>query len=1346
MKAFNSSRRQVKGGSSGHARGKTQRAAGRNRFLVESLENRVMLSVTLSGLPSWTEQGPGPILASGQGVQGEDAGAINAIAPDLFHAGTLFVATVNGGVWRTLNANDTSPTWKPLTDQFPSLSMGDVEISPLDNAGAIRTASTPLSQTVLFVGNVRSSSGYLDGGSEGEILKSTNGGDSWVELKQLAGMGILAIKPTTMMTPAGQVVLALTRPGFAIGGFGVDGLWRSTAGGSDGSWNLVSGSSGLPLGAVNDLQADPANPGRYYTTVAGGGIFVSNDFGASWSPINNPVSITASTTFALLIHNSSGNNILYAIRDDTGVQVFRSPDQGGTWTPLADPFPDGFPFGQTADPTNPNVIFIGGGQFGTNAIWRADFSKPAGSQLEKVTDAGANGTRPHADFRALAFDATNNLLNSDDGGIYRLRNTHDPSTRKWFSVNGNIRPTEFYSVAYDMLNGTIFGGCQDNGSPAQNGPGNFTWSDQTGNDGGVVAVDNISNPNHSLHYVDDNTFSAFTRQTFDNTNHHVDAAVKLIVNGTGGENLFQVESNNPGGSTIPGIPPFVLNSVDPTKMIIGTNSLYESTSALAGDSLNALGGVTNAGLPPGKFRPAVQVGQVNFGEALTPIAYGGMSGGVANPAVLWVGTGGQLRLRTSGNGLPALVANYPGSSVAGIVLDPMDWHTAFVLDSFGRVFKGVTDDAGSNVTWAPLSGNLASFTNDLRTIEFFRVGTNQELLVGGQGGVYKTVNPTSNNPVWKRYSLALPNAFVQQLHYVPPNPANPSRGDILLVGTFGRGALTINNASIALLNPDTAVEGSPQTFNIGSFSDVDGGPWSVDVNWGDGSPHTAFTVKTPGSLGEQTHTFGEEGAYTVIVTVADSAEGDSDAKRFHVDVSDPAVLPTAVPITPVEGESFTGTVATFTDPGGPEPLTDYSALINWGDGVSSAGTITFAAGTFTVSGTHTYAEESAADHPGSNPYNIKLTISHDVAPDAVVHSSATVSDPAVIAIGGFTVNAVEGTNSGTQVVATFTDPGGAEPLTDYSADINWGDGTPVSSGAISFAGGTFTIKGDHTYATGLGLPDDFGNTFCGGTPPSFNKRITVTVHHELAPDAVALSTAHIALPPASAHLAGGSLIVVGTVGDDRILVTPAGHTGAVVVRLNSKSLGRWTLGTGGRVIVAALAGDDKIQVAGGVRADAVLYGGPGNDRIKGGGGHNILVGCEGNNKLIGGNKTDLLIGSSGASLLIAGAGDDILVAGNVIDPITLAEDTQYSHLVSILGGAPFTAVGSGAIESLQGSAGSDTFYYHYAGTGTFDIVHGRTEKLVNIDEVEVGTDSRRVRDALPVSFKTVTSRSKNRKS
>ena len=110
-------------------------------------------------------------------------------------------------------------------------------------------------------------------------------------------------------------------------------------------------------------------------------------------------------------------------------------------------------------------------------------------------------------------------------------------------------------------------------------------------------------------------------------------------------------------------------------------------------------------------------------------------------------------------------------------------------------------------------------------------------------------------------------------------------------------------------------------------------------------------------------------------------------------------------------------MATFVDPalvapntGAAEPLSDYSATIFWGDNTSSTGSITTtAAGTYTVLGSHLYAEEDAQAAGVDVPYAITVVASHDKAVPVTMTSSASVSDPAVIpATGIVTFSAVDG--------------------------------------------------------------------------------------------------------------------------------------------------------------------------------------------------------------------------------------------------------------------------------------------------------------------------------------------------
>ncbi|APW59101.1 NF038122 family metalloprotease [Paludisphaera borealis] len=371
---------------------------------------------------------------------------------------------------------------------------------------------------------------------------------------------------------------------------------------------------------------------------------------------------------------------------------------------------------------------------------------------------------------------------------------------------------------------------------------------------------------------------------------------------------------------------------------------------------------------------------------------------------------------------------------------------------------------------------------------------------------------------------------VQDAFNTPGATANLDAAELTRLDVLGY-SLVLNVPQVTAAADQTGVEGAAKAFNLGSFTDPDAAPWGVTVAWGDGSSNTSFFLNSAGSLGSKPHKYAEEGSYTVTVTVNDFTS-QTQSKTFQVNVSDPAVIATGRSISAVEGAS-TGSVvlATFTDPGGPEPIGDYSADVNWGDGSGTqvgAGSIVFNGSTFEVHGVHTYAEESGPEHPGSQPYVITVTIHHESAPMTVVASSATVSDPSVVAVGVpvFAVNCKTITVS----PATFTDPGGPESLNDYSASIDWGDGTGSSVGSISYAGGVFTVNGAHAYAS------------------HGNYTITTTIDHESSVPSVATSTATIKddlglllLDPTAA----GSLLVTG---NGNVVVTGCG---AVVVDSNA---------------------------------------------------------------------------------------------------------------------------------------------------------------------------------------------------
>jgi hypothetical protein len=260
----------------------------------------------------------------------------------------------------------------------------------------------------------------------------------------------------------------------------------------------------------------------------------------------------------------------------------------------------------------------------------------------------------------------------------------------------------------------------------------------------------------------------------------------------------------------------------------------------------------------------------------------------------------------------------------------------------------------------------------------------------------------------------------------------------------------------------SAVEGASQNFHLGSFVDAGSGPWTVAVNWGDGPRDNLFLeVIVPGLFGFGTwsHSYGEEGMYTVTVRVTNNVTGKSASTTFQVTVSDPP--PVAVggfTITASEGVPCPSqTVATFTDPGGPEPNASddpgglisnhYKALINWGDQTpQSLGQISLnAQNVFVVQGSHTYMTNGT--------HFLIVTIIHEGIRSNTVYSTAIMVS--VTRTKDRTAN--EGASQ-LFTLGSFTDPTGQGP---WKVDVNWDDGTPDKTFQKTTTGSLGTAS--HTY-------------------------------------------------------------------------------------------------------------------------------------------------------------------------------------------------------------------------------------------------------------------------------------------
>jgi hypothetical protein len=172
----------------------------------------------------------------------------------------------------------------------------------------------------------------------------------------------------------------------------------------------------------------------------------------------------------------------------------------------------------------------------------------------------------------------------------------------------------------------------------------------------------------------------------------------------------------------------------------------------------------------------------------------------------------------------------------------------------------------------------------------------------------------------------------------------------------------------------SATEGQSFSGTVATVTDGDpmdkAAEYSATINWGDGSPTSPGTVTGPDGgpySVNGTHTYAEEGTYTVKVHVTDSDSTNTADATSTAKVGD-AALTSMCAMPPVTAQAYTGPTATFKDSSSTGTLSDFSATIKWGDATTTPGTIAGGPGLapYTVSGSHTYTS--------TGPFTVTTTI------------------------------------------------------------------------------------------------------------------------------------------------------------------------------------------------------------------------------------------------------------------------------------------------------------------------------------------------------------------------------------
>lgn len=755
---------------------------------------------------NWVEIGP----TSKPTGYDSGVGRIDFVTYHPTETNTMYVSTPDGGLWKTTNANDSFPNWTTVNDFLSVIGCGELVINPFDpNIMYLATGSWESDKKSIGV------------------LKSTNGGSTWTTTGLMFPLSDKYRMRRLIMDPTNPLILMAATDG---------GLFRSTDGGVN--WNTpVTLNSSYDL---NDLKFKPGDSDIVYAsgTVSGGEVFwKSTDKGASWAAVTTNLPAASAISRIVMAVGSADPTYVYLIAGNTDggyLGTYRSTDSGSSFTNMTpmmgktnilnsnvpapvDPMPSTPENGGQAShdlaiamsPSNKDVITIGG-----ISSYR---STDGGETWTLLTywygidpafpGDGSNAPYIHADIQGIFYKpgSPNTMHIVSDGGVYR--SIDDGAS--WIDQSNNIRVGQQTDVSVSTDNTVIVAGQQDIGN-VKNTDGTYTYIG--GGDGESLFIDY----NNKLNIVtsEPNGGHRFTSN--------------------GGMSKEVLDTGLPAGTLF-----YSQITQDPvvstTCYAGGRDSIWKSIDyqSAPNHTWTDMGTMFGSG-PVTTFAIAKSNTDVIYGArtgALSKTTDGGMS---------WTNVTGTLPMATA----------YL-SKIAISNTDPNKVWVVFGSYSVGNKVFRTTDGGG---TWTNISSTLPN-------IEFkslvYRNGSNDEVYIGAEIGVYVTNNTISSGTAWVAFHTGLPNTVVNDLeiHY---------GSNTILAGTYGRGSWKSN-----LYTGPSQVLVSAKAFLQGNYAG--GGKMSDNLRTknlipaGDPYPGLGFTHVSGQIEGSNSAVFANPDANNAIV-------------------------------------------------------------------------------------------------------------------------------------------------------------------------------------------------------------------------------------------------------------------------------------------------------------------------------------------------------------------------------------------------------------------------------------------------------------------------------------------------
>ncbi|MCY3487989.1 MAG: glycosyl hydrolase [Bacteroidetes bacterium] len=252
--------------------------------------------------------------------------------------------------------------------------------------------------------------GHLSGPNEERgIYRSLDGGDSWEKILFIddeVGFVDLAMDPSNPRILYASAWRVIRTPYSMESGGEGSGIWKSTDGGN--TWMEITGKdNGLPLGTlgISGIAISPVNPDRIWVIIEAteGGVFRSDDGGETWRKINEDRNLRQRAWYYTRLYADTGSeDIVYVVN----VQFWRSKDGGRTYSSIQTPHGDHHDLWINPDDSNHLIIADDGGaqvSFDAGANWSTYYNQPT-AQFYRVT------TDNHFPYRILGAQQDNSTV------------------------------------------------------------------------------------------------------------------------------------------------------------------------------------------------------------------------------------------------------------------------------------------------------------------------------------------------------------------------------------------------------------------------------------------------------------------------------------------------------------------------------------------------------------------------------------------------------------------------------------------------------------------------------------------------------------------------------------------------------------------------------------------------------------------------------------------------------------------------------------------------------------------------------------------------------------------------